>query len=647
MVRDRFLFLAFCLIALVYVSTFLVQLVIILFACCYLYPFLKKGSLLVALFLLLFVLYQNMPFEEMEGKQRVVRVDEIRNNYIIASNQKEKFVLYNVNNVGLYDVLNIEGTPERVNSTNNLGMFHYATYLQRKNIHYSIYVKRFTIESNANHVKAKLYRYVNSFDTQTKTNMNALLYRNYDNDMDYKHFLYASGVHLSLFIHLLSQLFNKDRNRVGCIVSFVFYMLLPSSPYMIRIFVFSLVGLLFSTYHRREQLGLSIIITLLLAPYMAYEITFIIPVCYRLVFLFAVKSVPRFIKQYLAIIPIQLLFFHEINWLTLFLFPLFRYLQTIVFGLLIATLCFPSVSLLFNYSMNILIWCIQFMPFSLKLIGKPHSIWIVLWCVSCYLLLTYHQKKHYVYLLILLCYQANMKNLTPYGEVTFLDVNQGDCILIREPFNGEVMLIDVANQLNKDLAKTTIYPYLKARGIHQVDKVVITHDDYDHNGGLTSLKKLIAIEQVITTSQDIQLKNIKLESYQEQEALDENDKSIILFTQINQLRYLFMGDASKKVELHFLEQFNKLKVDVLKVAHHGSNTSSDPFFIHQLHPQLSIISSGRNNRYNHPSYEVVETLQKSQSFIRDTQEVGSTSIFYFLNWNIVVSANHEIFFMVS
>lgn len=297
--------------------------------------------------------------------------------------------------------------------------------------------------------------------------------------------------------------------------------------------------------------------------------------------------------------------------------------------------------------MGIQIALISNIPKSFSLIGKVTILWLVLWFISAYLLITYKQWKHYLYIILLLLYQANVKILTPYGEISYLDVGQDDTILIREPLNGEVMLIDVANQINKDIAKSTIYPFLKAQGIKKIDKVVISHDDYDHNGGLRYLQDYIPIDEVITTKQKIQLKKIYFDVYQNKQAKDKNDQSLVLFTQINQLTYLFTGDISTHEELQILDRYNQLKIDILKVSHHGSNTSSHPNFIHQIQPQLSVISSGRNNRYKHPSESVVKTLKQNNSKIINTQKDGSFSVFFFLKWNIGVSANKEIIFFDS
>ena len=84
---------------------------------------------------------------------------------------------------------------------------------------------------------------------------------------------------------------------------------------------------------------------------------------------------------------------------------------------------------------------------------------------------------------------------------------------------------------------------------------------------------------------------------------------------------MFMGDASKEREKDILDEYNILNIDVLKVGHHGSNTSSDKEFIKKMNPKYSIISVGKNNRYGHPNKEVLEKLDDSK--IYRTDEDGS------------------------
>ena len=98
---------------------------------------------------------------------------------------------------------------------------------------------------------------------------------------------------------------------------------------------------------------------------------------------------------------------------------------------------------------------------------------------------------------------------------------------------------------------------------------------------------------------------------------NENDNSNVVYFQYKKYKFLFMGDASSTTEKEILEKYNLQDIDVLKVGHHGSKTSSSIEFIDKINPKYSIISVGKNNRYGHPNKEVLNNLEKSKIFRTD------------------------------
>jgi len=98
---------------------------------------------------------------------------------------------------------------------------------------------------------------------------------------------------------------------------------------------------------------------------------------------------------------------------------------------------------------------------------------------------------------------------------------------------------------------------------------------------------------------------------------NENDNSSVIYTELNKHKFLFMGDAGTDVEDDLIEKYNLQDIDVLKVGHHGSKTSSSKEFINEITPKYSIISVGKNNRYGHPNKEVLTTLEKSKIYRTD------------------------------
>ena len=98
---------------------------------------------------------------------------------------------------------------------------------------------------------------------------------------------------------------------------------------------------------------------------------------------------------------------------------------------------------------------------------------------------------------------------------------------------------------------------------------------------------------------------------------NENDNSSVIYTELNKHKFLFMGDAGVEVEEELIKKYNLKDIDVLKVGHHGSKTSSSIEFINEINPKYSIISVGKNNRYGHPNDNVLEILSDSKIYRTD------------------------------
>ena len=98
---------------------------------------------------------------------------------------------------------------------------------------------------------------------------------------------------------------------------------------------------------------------------------------------------------------------------------------------------------------------------------------------------------------------------------------------------------------------------------------------------------------------------------------NENDSSNVIYTELDGYKFMFMGDAEAKKEKGILDKYNLRDIDVLKVGHHGSKTSSSKNFISKINTKYSIISVGKNNRYGHPNKEVLNNLSDSKIYRTD------------------------------
>jgi competence protein ComEC len=257
--------------------------------------------------------------------------------------------------------------------------------------------------------------------------------------------------------------------------------------------------------------------------------------------------------------------------------------------------------------------------------------------------------------------------LNPFGEVSFFDVGQGDSILIREPFNRSVTMVDTGGKvqfgkhsqpIKHTIAKNSSINYLQSIGIKQIDNLCLTHQDMDHIGEaseiLTNLKvkrlvfpvgveatgnyhqniePFVGSTKVITVLKGVKIPKLPMQiMYPFQPGKGENGDSLALHGMLGGKSFLLTGDLDVKGE-HELVASGLLNqhVDVFKLGHHGSKTANSEELLQAITPKLTVISAGRNNRYGHPNQEVIDRLDQLKIPHVSTQDKGMISYRYFFN----------------
>lgn len=211
--------------------------------------------------------------------------------------------------------------------------------------------------------------------------------------------------------------------------------------------------------------------------------------------------------------------------------------------------------------------------------------------------------------------------------VAFLNVGQGDAILIHDRMTD--VLIDTGGLWNKDIATEVLIPFFQSHHISDIDAVFISHEDYDHCGALPSLQEHFSVKAVTVGSSfySQNVGNLKFTNLNRFfPGAEENKNSSVLYVEFLGMNFLFMGDADSSVEEKILHDHPSLTADIVKLGHHGSDTSSSYEFLKSISPSEAVISVGRNNRYGHPSDAVLQRLRLLGIRIRRTDEEGS--IFY-------------------
>lgn len=224
-----------------------------------------------------------------------------------------------------------------------------------------------------------------------------------------------------------------------------------------------------------------------------------------------------------------------------------------------------------------------------------------------------------------------------------IDVGQGDSALIITPHMKDTIMIDTGGILNSSYhISDSIITFLKYTGLNKIDYLILSHGDYDHLGESINLVENFKVENVIfncgeyndlekelitilnnknikyySCIKELNINNNKLYFLNTKKYTNENDNSNILYTKLGNYKFLFMGDASIETEKEILNKYKLPNIDVLKVGHHGSKTSSQEEFINTIDPKYSIISVGKNNRYGHPNTEVLDNLNNSKIYRTD------------------------------
>ena len=238
-------------------------------------------------------------------------------------------------------------------------------------------------------------------------------------------------------------------------------------------------------------------------------------------------------------------------------------------------------------------------------------------------------------------------------------MGQGDSCLIVTPINTSI-LIDGGGSETYNVGQNTLLPYLLSRRINKIDYMICSHFDTDHSRGLKTILENIKVKNLIISKQKenyenfneimeiVKKKNINIIIVKAKEKIrldrtayidvlyptgnlehaDINNNSIVAKFVCQGISMLFTGDIEKEAETNLIKLYNKeeLKADILKVAHHGSKTSSSYEFLNAVLPKIALIEVGKDNNFGHPSEITIENLKKLKVKIYRTDKNGEIEI---------------------
>ncbi len=359
------------------------------------------------------------------------------------------------------------------------------------------------------------------------------------------------------------------------------------------------------------------------------------------------------IISFLVSFPICIYNFNQVNVLSI-IFNLFfiPFMSFILFPLTLITFCFPLFNGLLHFFIVIMEYTARLCSniSSILIFKKPNIIVVIIYFVLIWRIL--NKKKICIVLFIaLVMIHYNYNYIFKSSYVIVLDVGQGDSILLHS--DNKTVLIDTGGKVRykeeewkkreiSSISSSITLPVLKSYGLRKIDYLVISHGDYDHMGEAINLVESFRVKEVIFNCGSyndlekdlikvLKRKNIKYFSCINELSAgkyklqflntsiydNENDNSSVIYLNYNNYKFLFMGDAGVEKEKDILEKYNVSKIDVLKIGHHGSKTSSDKNFIDEMNPKYSVISVGKNNRYGHPNKEVLNNLDNSKIYRTD------------------------------
>ena len=592
---------------------------------------------------------------------------------IIEQNQNYSLVSINSSRFILYEDMGPKGSSFYANATfselrriNYPGISEFADYLANKGVYYEVKIK----DSYDHNVRTDYRRIIINRlikeDYRSSPFLKLILFsdRSEDEEFYFKlkdlsilHLFVISGFHINILFSFLNKytikIFKSQFIILALILPYL-YLLNFSIP-SLKSFIFLLFNLISQrffdkSFDRLTILALVALVILITNPSSIFSYSFSLSMLasLNLELLSKIKISDKILRysminllMFLGILPIILLINYEFNFMavvfnmimSLIIPPLYLLSFISIIISLIQTLMIPIIhgfylftDLIFEYRVMLIM-------------GKPSSVLMAVYYFNFYLLLQAFEINNVINYsrllttqLMILTFQYYKPYLLPTSSVSFLNVNQGDSTLIIREHAREVILVDTGGSRFFEVSKVRTIPYLKSLGIKKLDYVVITHDDYDHNGSLPYLVDNFLVDNVVDGQMFKQISFMENLNYNN-DFIGDNNRSAVLKFEIKDTSFLLTADIDAGVEKKIVNDYS-LQIDVLKVSHHGSRFGTSQLLLDSIKPSIAIVSAGLNNIYNHPHPSVIERLEANNVKILRTDKMG-TIVFVFNQFSLV------------
>ena len=525
-------------------------------------------------------------------------VEEKRNNYYVVDKLLYKVQIFN-DNLEVGDIIKTNN-KDCINTDNK-----YLKYNIRFKYEDVDIISRFDI-------RYKLHKYINSFDEKSKLYISRILYNDYTNN-DLVNIGY--GFSFFLFIKLLA----KKHHILSLLLCILFSILIKFDVKFLLIFIDLLIDKF--EINKLYKLFYETLIIMFINYYLLLNYSILLPLIFIALRLFDLNND----KSNLFII--ESLLFYRIEPLMIIFYKYIIFLKIFEFIITIIYLIINKLSFLYLFIMDLLVNVYNVLLFGFN--GRINLILLIIYLVIIH---KFKLNSFIKSLIILILIISPFNN--PFFHVSFIDVGQGDATFIHTGISNLNILIDTGSEYNYSKLKK----YLTKEGVLKIDYLIITHDDLDHSGNILNLTNDFLVDNIIKDGKDIIFDNIKLKYLDLNSSNNNNnDSSLVYYLNYHDVDFLFTGDISSSIENNIYNLYKISDIDVLKVSHHGSNTSTSKYFVSLMLPRFSIIST--SGAYGHPSLTTISNLEDYLSHIYITKEDGTVTFYLFDFINLIFSNN--------
>ncbi|MBQ7244720.1 MAG: MBL fold metallo-hydrolase [Bacilli bacterium] len=601
---------------------------------------------------------------ETPGKVEVVgMVVRASDNYLLLQVGIRRYYVYlKGHSYEVGDFLRLSGKKVVFITANYESRFDFAEYLKSHGVFYSIetYQEPSTVFGMPFRFRAYQNRFLSHFDSHARSYLSALLFgrKDYESDfvskadaMNLLFILSSSGMLygwlLRTFHYFIDLKWEKQADIATLVFGLIFLPLSLGKIGIARVYLMRLIGFLSKRRKKGEleyldRVGISGLVLLALDFHNAFQSGFLLGYGISLTLFFATnliahpkKIVTRargLVLLRLFVLPVSLLSGQGLHLFgmvfTLLLTPL-SILTTCLGYFSFFTFPLPwLLNPLGNFAYTLL-QVLEAIDFTLPLpIPSVYAVvfYYAIYFVSMFLTeLGATSLRAKIWIGVATVYVLSLVPFAPMvtSSVRFINVGQGDCCLIQDGMTN--VMIDTGGIIGFDMAEESLIPYLRKNRIYHLDAIIASHQDYDHVGAVASLMEHFRVERYVTERSDFPLHigNLRFENYNVYDASEENDKSLVLGLDFMKKRWIFTGDAPIWIEKAIIQDHPELDCDILKVGHHGSDTSTCAEWLDTITPQTAVISCGVKNKFGHPKPSVLSLLQQRGIEVRRTDLEGT------------------------